>query len=183
MKREKWKRIFSRENVVLLLIPEVGVFLVMLALIILSVLSVQNRVAEVCLTAAAFIFLVWLIFGICYLSLRGKSGKRKAAGIVLVAAMCILLVCYIALLVWNNAVSEQIERLRAMWGNAEWSSATAEELAHAESLNETLRNTIPMVNIVTMLVAIIGGVFLRDWRSGEAENPPQKDIDQNYYLQ
>lgn len=173
MKGEKWKRIFSRENVLFTLIPAVGACLVLLASIILSALSVLNEVAEVCLWAAAFIFFAWLIFGTCYLSLRGKSRKKKVARIIFIAAVCILAVCGIALMIWDNAVFNQIEQLRAMMGSAEWSAAMAEELARAESLYETLQSAVPLFLMITLLVGCIGGAFLRDWRSEGTEHPPQ----------
>lgn len=175
MKGENRKRIFSRENVLFSLIPEVGVFLVLLAEIILSALSVRNEVADACLLATFFIFLAWLIFGVCYLSLRSRSGKKKAVRIIFIAAVCILAVCGIALMIWENAVSDQIAQLRAMIGSAEWSAAMAEELARAESLYETLRSAVPIALMITLLVGCIGGAFLRDWRSEGTEQPPQTE--------
>lgn len=184
MKGENRKRIFSRENVLFSLIPEVGVFLVLLAEIILSALSVRNEVADACLLATFFIFLAWLIFGVCYLSLRSRSGKKKAVRIIFIAAMCILAICGGALMVWDNAVFNQIEQLQTMMGSAEWSAAMAEELARAESLYETLQSAVPIALMITLLVGCIGGAFLRDWRSEgtehppQAENPTQTDIDE-----
>lgn len=184
MKGENRKRIFSRENVLFSLIPEVGVFLVLLAEIILSALSVQNEVADACLLAVFFIFLAWLIFGVCYLSLRSRSGKKKAVGIIFIAAMCILAICGGALMIWDNAVSNQIEQLRATIGSAEWSAAMAEELARAESLYETLQSAVPIALMITLLVGCVGGAFIQEWRSEgtedppQAENPTQTDIDE-----
>lgn len=184
MKGENRKRIFSRENVLFSLIPEVGVFLVLLAEIILSALSVQNEVADACLLAVFFIFLAWLIFGVCYLSLRSRSGKKKAVGIIFIAAMCILAICGGALMIWDNAVSNQIEQLRATIGSAEWSATMAEELARAESLYETLQSAVPIALMITLLVGCVGGAFIQEWRSEgtedppQAENPTQTDIDE-----
>lgn len=184
MKGENRKRIFSRENVLFSLIPEVGVFLVLLAEIILSALSVQNEVADACLLAVFFIFLAWLIFGVCYLSLRSRSGKKKAVRIIFIAAMCILAICGGALMIWDNAVSNQIEQLRATIGSAEWSAAMAEELARAESLYETLQSAVPIALMITLLVGCVGGAFIQEWRSEgtedppHAENPTQTDIDE-----
>lgn len=184
MKGENRKRIFSRENVLFSLIPEVGVFLVLFAEIILSALSVQNEVADACLLAVFFIFLAWLIFGVCYLSLRSRSGKKKAVGIIFIAAMCILAICGGALMIWDNAVSNQIEQLRATIGSAEWSAAMAEELARAESLYETLQSAVPIALMITLLVGCVGGAFIQEWRSEgtedppQAENPTQTDIDE-----
>lgn len=183
MKGENRKRIFARKNALFALIPGAGFFLILLASLIFSVLSVPNRVAEACLSAAIFVFLAWLIFGICYLSLRGKSGKKKVFGIALVAIMCTLLACCIALTVWNNAVYAQIEQLRAISGNSGWSAATAEELSRAETLYETLLSTISLLYMAGMFVVLIGGAFLRDWRCGEDDNPLQEDIKRSDHLQ
>ena len=184
MKGENRKRIFSRENVLFSLIPEVGVFLVLLAEIILSALSVRNEVADACLLAVFFIFLAWLVIGTGYLSLRGQRGKKKAVRIAFIAVVCILAICGGALMVWDNAVFNQIEQLQTMMGSAEWSAAMAEELARAESLYETLQSAVPIALMITLLVGCIGGAFLRDWRSEgtehppQAENPTQTDIDE-----
>ncbi len=183
MKGEKWKWIFSRENVVFSLIPVVGACLVLLASIILSALSVLNGVVNVCLWAAAFIFLAWLIFGTCYLSLRGKSGKKKVARIVFIVVICIFIICGALINTWVNAVYNQIEQLRAMVGSAEWSAAMAEELTRAESLYEILRSAILLVYLLMLFVLTIGMTVLQNWRSEgtehppQTENPPQSDID------
>ena len=180
---EKWKGIFSRKNVVLRLVPACGVILVLLAAIILLALSALNRMAEILLITMVFVFVVWLSFSDCFFALRGKSGKKKVVGIVIIAVIYILVVCCLALYVWNWSIYDRIEHLQAMQGSAEWTVAAEEELNRAESLYETMGGAAPIFFVIVVFTSLFKTVFFRTWQSEDAENPlPKKEIDQDNYL-